>query len=146
MHLDQGTALSRTLICWRKNVRAWSDHSPVSDLQDLSASEYYNFRIRNRRWIEVLARLAREKETLRWVTRGGYEIALSGYHYGPIVVHEDGCMTRASHNGEVIPEVYLVPIADWDAHNQCLAGQWPTKEHNATVAKARSLGCDYSAE
>jgi len=146
MHSDQRTALSGTLIRWRKNIWAWSDHSPAPDVQDLSASEYYNFRIRNRRWIEVLARLAREKEALRWVTRGGYEIALSGYHYGPIVVHEDGRMTRASQNGKVIPEVYLVPIADWDAHDQCLAAQWPAKKHNAIVAKARSLGCDYSAD
>jgi hypothetical protein len=117
----QRTALSGTLIRRRKNLWAWSDHSPAPDVRDLSATGYYNFRIRNRRWIEVLVRLAREKEALHWVSRGGYIISLSGYHYGPIVVHEDGRMTRASQNGKVIPEVYLVPIADWDAHDQCLA-------------------------
>jgi|HubBroStandDraft_6_1064221.scaffolds.fasta_scaffold513922_2 hypothetical protein len=146
MDSDQRTALSGTLIRWRKNIWAWSDHSPAPEVRDLSTTEYYNFRIRNRRWIEVLVRLAREKEALHWVTRGGYEISLSGYHYGPIVVHEDGRMTRASQNGKVIPEVYLVPVADWLAHDRCLAAQWPATEHNAIVAKARSLGCDYSAE
>jgi len=55
-------------------------------------------------------------------------------------------MTRASQNGKVIPEVYLVPVADWLTHDRCLAAQWPATEHNAIVAKARSLGCDYSAE
>jgi hypothetical protein len=116
MDSDQRTALSGTLIRWRKNLWAWSDHSPAPDVQDLSAAEFYNFRIRNRRWIEVLVRLAQEKEALRWVTLGGYKISLSGYHYGPIVVHEDGHMTRASHNGKVIPEVYLVPVSDWEYH------------------------------
>jgi hypothetical protein len=146
MHSDQRTALSGTLIRWRKNIWAWSDHCPAPDVQDLSATDYYHFRIRNRRWIEVLVRLAREKEALQWVTQGGYEISLSGYHYGPIVVHEDGRMTRASQNGKVIPEVYLVPVADWASHDQCLAAQRPAAEHNAIVAKARSLGCDYSSD
>jgi hypothetical protein len=116
MDSDKRTASSGTLIRWRKNVWAWSDHTPGVDVQDLSGTDCYNFRIRNRRWIEVLVRLAREKEALHWVNHGGYEISMSGYHYGPIVVQEDGRMTRTSENGNVIPEVYLVPVADWKAH------------------------------
>jgi hypothetical protein len=92
----------------------------------------------------VLARLAREKESLHWVTQGGYELSASGYHYGPIVVHQDGRMSRASQNGKVVPEVYLVPVADWVAHDQLLAAQWPAAEHNTIAAKASSLDCDYS--
>jgi hypothetical protein len=123
MDSDQRTALSGNLVRWRKNIWAWSHHSAAPDDRELSSTEYYNFRIRNRRWIEVLVRLAREKEALHWVTRGGYKISLSGYHYGPIVIHEDGRMTRASQNGKVIPEVYLVPISDWETRDQCLAAQ-----------------------
>jgi hypothetical protein len=73
MDSDQRTALSGTLIRWRKNIWAWSDHSPAPEVRDLSTTDYYNFRIRNRRWIEVLVRLAGEKEALHWVTRGGYD-------------------------------------------------------------------------
>jgi hypothetical protein len=141
MHSDQRTALSRPLIRWRNNIWPWRD-SPASAVQDLRATDHYKFRIRNRRWIEVLVRLAREKEALRWVTQGGYEISVSGFHYGPIVVHEDGRMTRASQR--VLPKVYLVPVADWVAHDQLLAAQWPAAKHNTVAAKASSLDCDYS--
>jgi hypothetical protein len=142
MHSDQRTALSRPLIRWRNNIWPWRDQPPASAVQDLRATDHYKFRIRNRRWIEVLVRLAREKEALRWVTQGGYEISVSGFHYGPIVVHEDGRMTRASQR--VLPKVYLVPVADWVAHDQLLAAQWPAAEHNTIAARARSLDCDYS--
>jgi hypothetical protein len=137
MHSDQRTALSRPLIRWRNNIWPWRDQPPASAVQDLRATDHYKFRIRNRRWIEVLVRLAREKEALRWVTQGGYEISVSGFHYGPIVVHEDGRMTRASQR--VLPKVYLVPVADWVAHDQLLAAQLPAAEHNTIAAKARSL-------
>jgi hypothetical protein len=61
-------------------------------------------------------RLAREKEALQWVTQGGYAISVSGFHYGPIVVDEEGRMTRATQR--VLPKVYLVPVADWLARDQ----------------------------
>ena len=96
MPSDQRTALSRPLIRWRPNLWPWRDQPPASAVQDLRATDHYKFRLRNRRGIEVLVRLAREKEALRWVTQGGYEISVSGFHYGPIVVHEDVRMTRAS--------------------------------------------------
>jgi hypothetical protein len=118
MHSDQRTALSRPLIRWRKNIWPWRDQPPASAGQ----ADDYEFRIRNRRWIEVLVRLAREKEALRWVTQGGYEISVSGFHYGPIIVDEDGRMTRASQR--VLPKVYLVPVADWLARGQSPGRQW----------------------
>ena len=118
MHSDQRTNLNGTTFRWRKNTCTWSDRLPTADVQTFRASEPYHFRIRNRRWIEVFVQYAREKEALHWITRGRYEITLSGYHYGPIVIREDGLMTRASLNGKVIPEVYLVPIADWASHHQ----------------------------
>jgi hypothetical protein len=131
MHSDQRTALSRPLIRWRNNIWPWRDQPPASAVQDLRATDHYKFRIRNRRWIEVLVRLAREKEALRWVTQGGYEISVSGFHYGPIVVHEDGRMTRASQR--VLPKVYLVPVADWVAHDQLLASQWPAADGDRAI-------------
>jgi hypothetical protein len=118
MHSDQPTALSRPPIRWRKNILPWRDQSPARDR--------YTFRIRNRRWIEVSVRLAREKEALRWVTQGGYAISVSGFNYGPIVVQEDGRMTRASQR--VLPKVYLVPVADWLARNQETAREWSPTE------------------
>ena len=126
MDSDQRTALSRPLIRWRKNIWPWRDQSPASAVQDLRATDQYTFRIRNRRWIEVSVRLSREKEALRWVTQGGYAISVSGFHYGPIVVQEDGRMTRASQR--VLPKVYLVPVADWLARDQQTGRHWSATE------------------
>jgi hypothetical protein len=56
----------------------------------LERYDYYSFRVRHRRWIEVLVRLARERESLHWVTQGGYEISASGYHYGRLLFMKTG--------------------------------------------------------
>ncbi len=106
----------------------------------MTASEYYNFRIRGEQWLEVPVLTVRKNDDLHWVEHGDYEISLSGDHYGQMVIHEDGRITRASQTGKVIPEVYLVPIADWDAHDECVGAQWPDADHDAIFSKARSLG------
>jgi hypothetical protein len=77
----------------------------------MTASEYYNFRVRANQWVEVIVHAVREDEDLRWVMEGNYDISLSTDQYGEKVIHEDGRITRGSQTGKVIPEVYLVPIA-----------------------------------
>jgi len=138
--MDEMTAFGGTLIRWAKNTWAWSDNSPAPNVRDMTASEYYNFRVRANQWVEVIVHAVREDEDLRWVMEGNYDISLSTDQYGEKVIHEDGRITRASQTGKVIPEVYLVPIADWDAHDECVGAQWPDQDHDAIFSKARSLG------
>jgi hypothetical protein len=50
-----------------------------------------------------------------------------------------GRIIPASQIGIVIPEVYVVPISDWDANDGCAAAN-SEEDHEAIVSKARSLG------
>ena len=104
MHSDQRTALSGTFKRRHKNIWARSDHSPAPGVHELTPTKYYNFRIRSRRCIEVPVLAARDNQNLHWITTARYEISLSGYQCGPIVIHADGHMTRASQTGKAIPE------------------------------------------
>jgi hypothetical protein len=47
------TAFGETLIRWAKNTWAWSDNSPALNVRDMTASEYYNFRVRAGRSIDL---------------------------------------------------------------------------------------------
>src|SRR5271166_6467463 len=75
------TAFGGTLIRWAKNTWAWSDNSPAPNVRDMTASQYFNFRIRGGQWLEVPVLTVRENDYLHWVERGDYEISLSDDHY-----------------------------------------------------------------
>jgi|GEM_PF-4798656 len=92
--MDEMTAFGGTLIRWAKNTWAWSDNSPAPNVRDMTASEYYNFRVRANQWVEVIVHAVREDEDLRWVIEGNYDISLSTDQYGEKVIHEDGRITR----------------------------------------------------
>jgi hypothetical protein len=146
MQSAQCSALGGTLIRLHKNLWAWSDDSPAPLVYDLTASQFYKFRIRGRRWVEALVQTVKENQDLHWIAQAGYKLSLSGYHYGRIIIHPDGRMTRTSLNGKVIPQVYLVPLTDWNSHDYCVAAQWSHRDHEAIIAKASSLGCLYSID
>jgi hypothetical protein len=112
MHSDYRTELHGTFIRWRKDTLG-RDYSPVPLLYDRPRTECYKFRMRRRRWIEALVSTVHQNPDLHWIIQAGYAISLSGYHYGPIVVHPDGRMTRPNLTVNAIPRVYLVPLTDW---------------------------------
>jgi hypothetical protein len=139
MNLGEQTALGGTLIHWDKNIWAWSDNSSAPNVRDMTSSQYYNFPTRANQWIEVLVQAPWENDDLHWVP-GNYEISLSGDRHGQFVIDEVGRIIPASQIGIVIPEVYVVPISDWDANDGCVAANWCEEDHEAIVSKARSLG------
>jgi hypothetical protein len=50
--------------------------------------------------------------------------------------------TRTADSGKAIPQVYLVPVEEWDAWGAeaCLGARWERADEAAIFARAQSLG------
>lgn len=142
---EELTALGGTLIRWGQDLWSWRDGKRAANVRDLTLNDCHGgFRCRNyadASYVEVPVKTAAREADLAWVLDGGYRRDLSGDHAGQRVLHGDGRMTRASESGRVIPEVYLVPLADWDRRAaDCCGAQWDLAAESEIFAKARALG------
>jgi hypothetical protein len=137
---EEITGFDGRLIRWAKNTWAWQDGTPEPRVQDMLPSWYYNFRLRDQgQTVEVPVKLCRTEQALKWVRDGGYPTDLSGDHYGQQVLQPDGRITRSSQTGKVIPEVYLVPLREWEDHNVCMGAKWSREDEAAIKSKAEQL-------
>lgn len=141
MSTEQHTALGGKLIRWAGDTWAWSDSTPAPQVRDMKPSWYYNFRVGSG-CVEVPAKLTKTEAELAWVAAGGYPVGLSGDHGSTRTLHADGRETRTSDSGKAIPQVYLVPVADWDEWDAeaCIGARWERADEAAILAKAKSLG------
>ena len=134
-----------------------------------SATWYYrdvwpNYRCRGNTHIEVLKRdveghcnrlpegfgsPAELAADLAWVRDVAAGLAASGDHTGMRVIHASGQMTRAyaepstgeTTGARAIPQVYLVPVEEWDRRALRVCGaQWEHQAQPGIIAKAQSLG------
>jgi hypothetical protein len=133
------TAFGGRLIRWAENVWAWSDHTPEPRVKDMTMSWYHNFRISGG-CVEVPVKSARSEPELAWVLHGRYRKGLSGDRLGCRVIHADGRITRLSTHGKAIPEVFLVPVEDWDEHDTVIGAKWDENDEDAILIKAKALG------
>lgn len=137
------SALGGTLIRWGANQWAWNNGDPAPEVSDLTLSHAYNFRARTfgsgNVFIEVPVKQAANNPDLQWTI--GFEKALSGDDMGQQRFHPDGRITRVTDrpDGGAIREVYLVPLAEWDAR-PIFGCQWDTAAEPAIFAKAKTLG------
>jgi len=134
----QLTAFSGALIRWSEDTWAWKDHTPAPMIKDAKPSWYYNFRVQSG-MVEVPVKLAQTEDELAWVRN--YPTGLSNDHKGMAVIHSDGRRTSRSQTGRAIPEVHLVPVADWDEWDaQTVIGpKWDKADEPAILAKASLL-------
>jgi hypothetical protein len=144
MSQDQITALGGTLLRWGNDTWAWSDHSPAPQVRDMRPSWCYNFRCQGG-FVEVPVKQAESEMELRWVAEGGYQTALSSAYYGERRIHIDGESireTRVSQTGKAIPQVYLVPLEEWDNWDAeyVIGAKWDRTHEAAIFSKAESLG------
>lgn len=89
--------------------------------------------------VEVPVKLAETESELEWVRR--YSRGLSNDHKGMTVLHGDGRRTNQSQTGRAIPEVHLVPVADWDEWDAVtiIGPKWDKANEAAILAKAAEL-------
>ena len=143
--LGEVTALGGRLVWWGCNKWAWSDGKPAPQVRDITPSWFYNFRCRGLRpaqEIEVPVKLAESEPELAWVLAGAYPRDLSGDHGSTLTIHMDGRRTRTSDSGKALPEVILVPAAEWDQWDATfiIGPKWDKADEDAVFAHARALG------
>lgn len=151
------TTFSGVLIRHAQNDWRWIDGTPEPRVRDSSPSEYYNFRIRSGKWVEVLLRdCHRERDILGWVLAGvesgQYQQSDSGDHRGPLLIDDDGARHMMIEPGEdplrgnepivrrrAIPRVALVPVDDWDkwAADHPYGAQWDMANEQSIIERAK---------
>lgn len=159
------TALGGTLVR-KSDGWYWRDGQRATDVEDLTAGQFYNFRISRGKFVEVPISIAQRDGELEWVWNGyrdqKYREDLSGDHRGERVFQIDNWygegdipgisapevsvrgvgFVRADGSRRAIARVALVPIEEWDA---CFAEKplgitWDRDNEPSIFAKAHSLG------
>ena len=156
-----GGILQRNIVgAW-----SWSDGTQAPEVRDSFYRDIWpNYRCRGNLHVEVLKRDVAGKchhlpagfdspeelaADLAWVPDAAAGLDASGDHTGMRVLHASGQLTRAyaePETGETtgaraIPQVYLVPLEEWDRRALRVCGaQWPCEAEPAILAKAQSLG------
>ena len=143
----------------------WSDGTQAPEVRDMYYRDLWpNYRCRGNTHIEVLKRdveghcnrlpegfgsPAELAADLAWVRDVAAGLAASGDHTGMRVIHASGQMTRAyaepstgeTTGARAIPQVYLVPVEEWDRRALRVCGaQWDRAVQAGIIAKAQSLG------
>ena len=163
---EEATTLGGTLTRRLNGSWVWTASGEIEPrVKDLYQRDAWpNYRVRGNSHVEVLSadvqgrckhlppgcRNAAELATeLTWVPAVADGTALSGDHMGMSVIHGDGRMTRGyadpatgeTTGAKVIPEVYLVPVEEWDRRALRVSGaQWDMADQEALLAKARGMG------
>lgn len=157
MSNEPTTALQGALVRVGRDCWQWSDGTPEPRVRDLSPSAHYNLRCRPG-LVEVPLRLAMEEDALAWVLEGRragrYRSGLDGDRTGP----RDASTGRRMHvrpgddpmKGHVadadplpgrVPEVVLVPTAEWDAWaaEHPVGAEWDQEHEAAILLRAEEL-------
>jgi hypothetical protein len=158
---EDGSAFGGIL---RRNIIGqwlWSDGTQAPEVRDMYYRDVWpNYRCCNNTHIEVLkcdvdGKCKRPPEgfesptelaaDLAWVWDVAAGLAASGDHTGMRVIHASGQLTRAyaepstgeTTGARAIPQVYLVPVEEWDRRALRVCGaQWDRQAQADIIAKA----------
>ena len=139
---EQQSFFGGRLIRWADDNWAWVDGTKEDKVVPRTLKKNYpNLEITYDD-IEVPTTLAKVHEDLKWVLDGNYPQKKSATDttrwYDD---REPDALGRVYLPGEELPQVFLVPLGDWNTHaKDCAGPTWSAENEHFIFQKAESLG------